>query len=302
MSRRVAALVVVLLGVFAVGAYAAYTSVIGFGEPDSIGVMAGRAVVAAQDQHSFHYRLHGTVHASGAALKDPASPFDGDATFALEGGLSKSAVTSALTVDNGGKRLTGSAQLGPRSLFVNVLGAWYGMNDKGLDYLQRQSAKQAEQRKPGLVEKYRQLKTFERTLDRLFNGEISSDGDGWRFQGKLDPDGIAALAVEEGEPVKADERQVLELLSDASTVSFAIGKDDSLPNELALTVRLDKDQIAKLGALDPGTPVGDQASGLDGLRIELNLSLSDWGKPVELKPPSNFKSFDELLGEFLGRR
>ena len=92
---------------------------------------------------------------------------------------------------------------------------------------------------------------------------------------------------------------MLELLSDASTVSFAIGKDDSLPSAIEIDIALDKSQLSKLDAL-ADSPVSDRASDLDSLQLELKLSLSDWGKPVELTPPSNYESFDELLGQFLG--
>lgn len=284
---------VVLLALVAALAGCGSASVGSGPKPDGVGAMVRQAIVAADGAKSVRFDVRAETHATGTAVQDSDFPLGEDASVHLSGAVSSDAVTADVDAESGDDHYDAAVRVGPHELFAKLTGRWFGTTKLGLDDLRAQAKDEAEKQKPGLLEKLRTLTKAERIADEVLDGTVGEGPDGtWRFEGKLDADGIATVAREEaGEDLDADDLQVLRIVADASKVSFSIDQDDSLPRRLELRLDLSEDAAAQLKALDSTLEDAD----LDSLSVELTATFDDWGEPVEVEQPADFEPLDKLF-------
>jgi hypothetical protein len=221
--------------------------------------LAADAVAALEEAGSAHYVFDaevdgaGSVHAEGDASAD---------AFTAEGSVTFQGVT-----------FSGEVLASRNELFVRLMERWYGETDVGL----QDAAEEAPS--PDDVREY---------FDDLFRGSVTEgpEIDGvatWRFDGKLNPDGLADLNKRfEGDGLGEDELEQLRDAAETSRFLLDVGRDDGLPRHLSFTT--DFAGIA-------GTPGGN---------VSMTLDLSEFGKDVSYEAPPDYRPLDQLFEELFG--
>jgi hypothetical protein len=210
-------------------------------------------------------------------------------TVHLEGDASATAVDADGSVSLGGPSLEGHVLVGEHDLFIKAMGQWFH-EDQGLVEGMAETKKEHD----GHV--WDELATpagVRRNFGELFDGKVTEGPtmDGvptWQFEGKLDADGVADFARRYEAQLTDRDEDILAKTAAASHVLLIVGQEDQLPRRLEFSVQFTSDQLEEMNSLGGG-PLGDSAN------FKASVQLSDFGKPVEINPPSDFKPLDALF-------
>jgi LppX_LprAFG lipoprotein len=251
------------------------------GNAPPAGDLAADALAALQDAGSAHFVAEVTAEEDG----EPFSPM----SVRVEGDASATAVDAQGTVTFGGVSLQGRVLAGEDALFVQFGGSWYGEEGEGIS----DAFEEAQKEHDGAV--WNELATPEglrRNFGELFEGEVTEgpvvDGAAtWQFDGHLDADGILDFARRfEADPPEEDLDE-FRVVAEASHVLLVVGQDDHLPRRLEVSLELSDEALEQLDETSPQ-------------RFKATLELSEFGKPVEIEAPADFKPFDELFASVFG--
>jgi hypothetical protein len=206
-----------------------------------------------------------------------------------EGDASRTALDAEASVGFGGATFQGHVLVGEHDFFVRFMNQWYGV-DQGFVEAMREAKADHE----GRV--WDELATpggLRRNFDDLFDGEVSEgpviDGVAtWQFDGKLDPDGVLEFARRfDAHPTDQD-AEMLQKVAEASRFVLVVGQDDRLPRRLEFSVELSADDLREME--------GSGSSPFQGaVNFTATVDLSEFGKPVEIHPPADFKPLDALF-------
>jgi hypothetical protein len=253
------------------------------GNAPAPGDLAADALAALHDAGSAHF----VAEVTADAPDEPMSPF----SVRVEGDASAAAVDAEGSVTFGGVSLQGRVMADEHSFFVELMGQWYGDDHEGIaDAL---AEAQAEHNR-AVWEDLATADGLRRNFGRLFEGEVSAgpvvDGAAtWQFEGRLDADGVVELARRYGAAPSDQEVEEFRLVAEASRFLLVVGQDDHLPRRVELSVDLSDEDLERLGGELSTTQ-----------SFEAKLELSDFGKPVEIDPPADFRPFDELFADLFG--
>jgi hypothetical protein len=244
--------------------------------------LAADALAALEAKGSAHFVAD---LKSGSA----GSEFPLEFTVHAEGDASRTALDVEGSVDFGGASFRGHILVGEHDLFIEFMNQWYGQ-DEGLVEALREAKKEHD---GGVWDELATPEGLRRNFGALFDGEVSQGPTlggvaTWQFEGRLDADGVADLARRyEAEPTDLEE-DMLRQVAEASRFVLVVGQDDSLPRRLELSVELSPEQLKEMQT--------DASSALGGAEnFRATLELSDFGKPVEIAPPKDFKPLDALF-------
>ncbi len=262
--------------------------------------LAADAVAAVRAEKSAGYTLDAEVEITTTGdVDDRRLEQLANAPIALhiEGEASASALTADATARFRGVALAAGLLLGRRELFLNFMDRWYGRRGVGLDAVLRRGERELGDR-TGFAEGLGTERELRRRFERILNGTVSDgpelDGTATRqFEGRLDVEGIEALADENARPLSAQERRQLRLVGDATRVLLVVGADDDLPRRVRVRLELPSSRAERLGA----RVLGESFRGVQSLRVDVDLRLSDWGTDVSYERPARFGSLSEILGE-----
>jgi hypothetical protein len=245
--------------------------------------LAADALVALDDAGSAHFVAdleskapQGVLGGGGLALH-----FEGDA--------SKDALDAEGSISFGFGTLSGRILVGDHDLFIQFMNQWYRDHHGLADVVE-----EARKEQDGKVwNEFATPEGVRRNLDLLFEGEVKEgpavDGVAtWRFEGRIDADGVITLSERFGEPMTAEEAELIRKAAEASKLVLVVGRDDHLPRRLELSVQVEPEELGQM-----------QNSGYANIEGAENftstLVLSDFGKRVEIDPPTEFKPLDELF-------
>jgi hypothetical protein len=250
--------------------------------------LAADALAALEDAGSAHFVADLKSTPPEGLLED------GALTLHFEGDASKDALDAEGSVSLGFGTLRGRILVGEHDLFIQFMNQWYRDHHGLADVVE-----EARKEQDGKV--WSELGTPEglhRNFDLLFDGEVSEgpaiDGVAtWRFEGRIDADGIITLSKRFGEPTTAEEAELIRKAADASKFVLVVGQDDHLPRKLELSVHVAPEDLGEM-----------QNSGYANIEGAENftstLVLSDFGKRVEIEAPTEFKPLDALFEELFG--
>jgi hypothetical protein len=254
------------------------------GEGPAPADLAADALAALEAKGSAHFVADLKAGSAGADLPLQVAVH-------AEGDASRTALDVEGSVDFGGASFRGRILVGEHDFFVRFMNQWYG-EDEGL----AEAMEGAKKEHDGRV--WDELATpdgLRRNFGELFEGEVSQgptlDGVAtWQFEGRLDPEGVADFARRyEAEPTDLEE-DMLRHVADASRFVLVVGQDDRLPRRLEFSVELSPEQLKKMQASDSSA-----FGGADNFKA--TLELSEFGKPVEIAVPKDFKPLDALFEE-----
>jgi hypothetical protein len=254
------------------------------GEGPAPADLAADALAALEAKGSAHFV---------ADLKAGSSGGDLPLQFAVhaEGDASRTALDVEGSVDFGGASFRGHILVGEHDFFVQFMNQWYG-EDEGLVEAMEEAKKEHDGR---VWDELATADGLRRNFSELFDGEVSPgptlDGVAtWQFEGRLDAEGVADFARRyEAQPTDLDE-DMLRQVADASRLVIVVGQDDRLPRRLEFSVELSPERLKKMQAS------GSSAfGGADNFKA--TLELSEFGKPVEITAPNDFKPLDALFQE-----
>jgi hypothetical protein len=233
--------------------------------------LAWQAVQAAQQAGTAHYTFEADVASDGM----------GRLRLAIDGDVGRGQARADVSLGGNGYSLAGTLLFDGAGFFIKYLGRWYG---------EQVPAHEAQQ----LREDFRSEDRFLARFDDVFDGTVTAgpvtDGvSTWAFNGRLDAEGLAELAGEEGAPFDDGEREQLEKLADAARFTLLVGREDMLPRAFRFDLQGEGADLVGLGG-GPG----------DAFSISLNGSFSRWGEPVQITAPSSYAPLDELFSQFLG--
>jgi hypothetical protein len=246
----------------------------GAGEAPAAGDLAADALVALEAKGSAHFVADFKTTLDGYSEAAPLSVH-------AEGDASGAAVALEGSVGVGGVSLSGHVIVDTHRLFVEFMGEWYG-EDKGFA-----DALAAAKRRYNGASPWDDWATPEglrKYFGELFTGEVSEgpavDGVAtWQFEGRLNADGLTRLGDRYGEPTLP---KLNRKLAEASHVLLVVGRDDHLPRRLQFSVKLSPQDLRELA--------NDGAA-----NVETALVLSDFGKPVDIHPPTGVKPLEALF-------
>ena len=259
------------------------------GSAPKASAMMADALTAAQREKSASMTM--TVDARGAS-SDPqaqqllAKPL----ALKLAGGVSDAAIALEGTAGFLGRTEPIGVRSDRRRSFIKYGASWYGPTD-GLNASTDGDEQQDLEKAVAAVRKHG---------DKVVDGKVTEgpdiDGETWQLSGPLNADGLVQIAQAEGEPLDADEQNVLRTIAPLMKVTLAVGQEDKLPRRLALQFKVTKAQIDRLKAL------ADQGSAfpLDAADAKVSVDLTKWGEPVEVTPPRDPQPIDALGGALLG--
>jgi hypothetical protein len=254
------------------------------GEGPAPADLAADALAALEAKGSAHFV---------ADLKAGSAGGDLPLQFAVhaEGDASRTALDVEGSVDFGGASFRGHILVGEHDFFVQFMNQWYG-EDEGLVEAMEEAKKEHDGR---VWDELATADGLRRNFSELFEGEVSPgptlDGVAtWQFEGRLDAEGVADFARRyEAQPTDLDE-DMLRQVADASRLVLVVGQDDRLPRRFEFSVELSPEQLKKMQAS------GSSAfGGADNFKA--TLELSEFGKPVEITAPNDFKPLDALFQE-----
>ena len=205
-----------------------------------------------------------------------------------EGGASTSAVTADGNLDFGFGPMEGKVIVGPRDLFLEFDGKWYGESGPGLARAFAALAGQEE-----VSADLSSPEGIRESFDDFFTGEVGAgphiDGDAtWQFEGQANPDGLAQL--ENPQDVLEGDRARLETLASAIHLTLVVGQEDHLPRRVELKLELSEDERAELGDFYSGDFQGWSKNDIDA-----KLVLSRFGEEVSYDPPEDYGSLETFL-------
>jgi hypothetical protein len=265
----------------------------------TLGTLASDVATAQKTQHSAHYDLDASVDikTNGSSTNPSLSILGGKPiTLKVSGDASSHDFSADGTVSFGGKSFSGKVLAETGALYLNVLGSWYGSTKLGLDSLKKYGTSTSSSL-TGTKLKELQQKAGEALSGTITDGPTLDGTDTWEFNGTINADGIAKLSEEQnGKALTAQEKQSLQVIQDAMTLKFDVGKDDNLVRRADLKLDLPADKLKQLNQ-------GSSSSGLNGVEsvnASFTLDLSKWGEPVSISPPSSYKPLAGLLGLFTG--
>jgi hypothetical protein len=240
------------------------------------------ALAALQEAGSAHFVAEVKSEEGG----EPFSPM----SLRVEGDASATAVDAQGSVTFGGVSLQARVLAGEDAVFVQFGGSWYGEEGEGIS----DAFEEAQKEHDGAV--WEELATPEglrRNFGELFEGEVGEgpvvDGVAtWQFEGHLDADGVIDFARRFDADPPDEDLEEFRLVAEASHVLLVVGRDDHLPRRLELSLELSDEALEQLG------------EGSSPQRFNATLELSEFGKPVEIEAPADFKPFDELFASVFG--
>lgn len=246
----------------------------GSGEAPAPADLASDALVSLQEQGSAHFVFD---------VKTTATGYTADTPFTLhaEGDASADALDAEGSIGFGGLSLSGHVLADEHNLFIEFMNEWYG-TDQGIANAVEQARKERNGSSPW--NDWATPDGLRANFDELFTGSVS-DGptvggvETWKFEGHLNAAGIAQLEERYGEAARSALNQKM---ADASRLVLVVGQEDHLPRRLEFTVKLSAEDLKALS--DEGAS-----------NFEMTLELSDFGKPVEVKAPEQFKPLDALF-------
>jgi hypothetical protein len=254
------------------------------GEAPAPNDLAANALQALEDEGSAHF----VADLKSGPIADSAGA---SFTVRLEGDASATAVDAEGSVSFGAFTVNGRVLVGEDAFWFEVMEQWYG-DRSGI----RAAVEAAKAQHEGRV--WHELATPEglrRNFDELFDGEVTEgptvDGIAtWKFEGKLDPAGVVALAKRLGAAPDAREQELFGKVAEASRFVLVVGQEDRLPRRLELSVHLSTDELRQLQASGYSSTDGAE-------NFVSTLELSDFGKTVEYEPPEDAKPLDELFDD-----
>ena len=248
--------------------------------------LAADALVALEDAGSAHF-------VADLESKAPQGVLGGGEGLALhlEGDASRDALVAEGSISFGFGTVTGRILVGDHDLFIQFMNQWY-RDHHGLGDVVDEARKEQD----GQV--WNELGNPEglrRNFDLLFDGEVKEgpviDGVAtWRFEGRIDADGIVTLSKRFGEPTTAEEAELIRKAADASKFALVVGRDDHLPRRLELSVHVEPEDLGQMENSGYANIEGAES-------FTSTLVLSDFGKRVEFDPPTEFKPLDELFSQ-----
>lgn len=247
--------------------------------------LAADALAALEAEGSAHF-----VADLRSTSPTPGDPLE----FGLhvEGDASAQAVDARGSVDFGGSTLRGRVLVGEHDLYLQFMDEWYGEHGDGIvDALE--DARSEHEGK--LWDDLATPEGLRRNFGRLFEGEVREGPplDGvptWQFEGRLDADGLADFARRYGAQPTDREEEMLGKLAEASRFVLVVGREDKLPRRLEFSMELSSDDLKEME--ESGSGPFEGAS-----NFKATLQLSEFGKPVEFRPPADFKPLDEFFGQ-----
>ena len=247
--------------------------------------LAADALSALEDAGSAHFVADVRSKSPGGALGGPALALH------FEGDASRNALDAEGSISFGFGTLSGRILVGDHDLFIQFMDEWYGEHRGIVD-----AVAEAREEQDGKL--WNELATpdgLRRNFGLLFAGEVSEGApiDGvatWRFEGRINPEGIITLAERFGEPTPPDEAEMIRKAAPGSKFVLVVGQEDHLPRRLELSVHASSEDLGKTQA----SGYADIVSGED---FTSTLVLSDFGKRVEIDPPADFKPLDELFSQ-----
>jgi hypothetical protein len=204
------------------------------------------------------------------------------------GDASATAVTADGDLDFGFGPMEGKLIVGPRDLFLEFDGKWYGQSGPGLAMAFAALAGQEE-----VSADLASPEGIRQSFDDFFTGEVVAgpgvDGVAtWQFEGEANPDGLSQL--ENPQDLLEGDQARLETLAGAIHLTLVVGQEDHLPRRLELKLELSEDERAELGDFYSGDFQGWSKNDIDA-----KLVLSRFGEPVPYDPPKDYGSLDTFL-------
>jgi hypothetical protein len=209
-----------------------------------------------------------------------------------EGDASATTVTAEGKLDFGVGPMEGKLVIGPRDLFLEFEGKWYGQSGPGLALALAALAGQQE-----VSADLSSPEGIRESFDDFFTGEVVAgpaiDGVAtWQFEGRANPDGLAQL--ENAQDLLEGDRARLETLARAIHLTLVVGQEDQLPRRVQVKFELSEDQRAELGDFYSG-----DFQGWSKHDIDAKLVLSRFGEQVSYDPPKSYGSLDTFRENLL---
>ncbi len=264
----------------------------------SLSTLFTKASSATSAKHSAHYALDLTVSVETSrpvqnALLQAfvANPIK----LHLEGDVSPKAFTADGSVSVTGRDFSGKLMAGPKELYAELLGTWYGTKQSGIGSL-KQLGQSRLKTVPGAQQSSaRQLRQHAAEIlsGTISDGPTVDDADMWEFKGTLDANGLAKVSEQNGQALTARQQDALQALQDATNVTIDIGKDDHLLRRADLSIDLGSDDLKKLNQTS-----GTNLKGISALHISFGIELGKWGEIVTITPPESYKPLTGLTSSF----
>lgn len=252
----------------------------GSGEAPAPADLAADALASLEAQGSAHFVLDVKSDLNGGNL---------GLGLHAEGDASATAVDASGSLTFGSATFSGRLLADDHQLFLQFMDSWYGETQGIADALRQAKSKDG----GNLWDEVATPAGIRRNFDQLFDGDVKAgpevDGTAtWEFNGRLDADGLAAFAQRFDAQATDGEEEMFKALANATRFVLVVGRDDKLPRRFEFSVRLSADQLKEMQ--ESSSPAFDGAE-----NFEATLELSDFGKPVEVKAPDQFKPFDALF-------
>jgi len=193
------------------------------------------------------------------------------------------------SVGVGGLSLNGRVVVDEHNVFIQFMNQWYGERQGIRDAL----GKAKDGKNAQVWDELATPEGLRRNFDHLFSGDVSEGPlvEGvptWKFEGRMNADGIADLARRLDSELTDAERAQLDKVAVASNLVLIVGQDDHLPRHIEFGIHL---SAADLKAMQDSS-----SSTLQGAENgKATLELSEFGKPVEITAPQSFKPLDTLF-------
>jgi hypothetical protein len=268
---------VIVLGAAGCGDHFARSS----GEAPASGDLAANALSALEAKGSAHFVADMSSSLPGSVGLQFSARFEGDA--------SATAVDASGSVGVGGLSLNGRVMVDEHNVFIQFMNQWYGEHQGIRDEL----GKAKEGKNAQVWDELATPEGLRRNFDHLFSGEVSEgpvvDGVAtWKFEGRMNADGLAEFARRFDSELTDPERAQLDKVAAASDLVLVVGQDDHLPRRVEFGMHL---SAADLKAMQDSS-----SSTLQGAEnFKATLALSEFGKPVEITAPQSFKPLDALF-------
>lgn len=268
--------------------------------PSALVIDSARAL-RAQDPARFRFdaraRADEIVPAPGAGA-DIRQFTDTPASVGLSGVFSPEAIEAKGSASFAGQTFTADALAGARELYVRFLGSWYGTKELGLQQLRQQVEQQGGKSTGQAFDET--IANIERYGDEVFEGEVREGpelaGDAtWQTEGTLNVDGLGKIARQQGKQVTPEDREVLEKVAQGTRLTYVVGQEDKLPRRLRLSFDLRPAELAEAARENE-----EDLKQVERARASFTVNMSDWGQPVEIRPPANFQPLEQLAQRFLG--
>jgi len=251
------------------------------GEAPSAGNLAADALAGLEAK--------GSAHFVGDLSSSLPQGVGAQLSVHAEGDASATAMDASASVGFGGLSLSGRLMVDEHNVFIQFMNQWYGERQGIRDAL----GKARDGKNAQVWDEIATPEGLRRNFDHLFSGDVTEgpvvDGVAtWKFEGRMNADGLADFARRFDSELTDAERAQLDKLAAASKLVIVVGQEDHLPRRVEFGIHL---SAADLKAMQDGS-----SSTLQGAEnFEFTLGLSEFGKPVEITAPSSFKPLDTLF-------